>query len=111
MNEILFKKLFGERIKNIRKSRKMTQEKLAESIGIEPAHLCKMENGTHFPSLKTLLKLVNVLELEIKDFFTFSSDIKNQTFENLILDLKNLNDKELEFIQKTIFALIKMREN
>lgn len=110
MNEELFKKLFGERVKNIRKSRKMTQEKLAETIGIEPAHLCKMENGTHFPSLKTLLKLVNVLGMEIEDFFTFSLNQKNPRYEKLILDIQTLNDKELDFIQKTVSSLIKMRD-
>lgn len=109
MNEELFKKLFGKRIKNIRKSRKLTQEKLAETIGIEPAHLCKMENGTHFPSLKTLLKLVNILEIEITDLFTFDIQRKNPLLERLHLDLATLNEKELNFIHETITNLIKMR--
>ena len=109
MNEELFKKLFGKKIKNISKSRKLTQEKLAETIGIEPAHLCKMENGTHFPSLKTLLKLVNILEIEITDLFTFNPQKQNPLLEKLHFELTNLNDKELKFAHEIITNLIKMR--
>lgn len=68
-----------------------------------------MENGTHFPSLKTLLKLVNTLGIEITDLFTFDTQKKNPLLGKLHLELTNLNEKELKFTHETITNLIKMR--
>ena len=50
------KKLLGKRIKELRKYRNFTQEKLAELIDIEPCSLSAIEIGRHFPSLPTLEK-------------------------------------------------------
>ena len=43
------KKLLGKRIKELRKYRNFTQEKLAELIDIEPCSLSAIEIGRHFP--------------------------------------------------------------
>ena len=50
------KKLLGNRIKEIRKERKITQEKLAELIDIEPNNVSKIENGKNYPSAENLAK-------------------------------------------------------
>ena len=39
------KKLLGQRIKELRKSKKITQEKLAEKIGIGTSNISYIENG------------------------------------------------------------------
>ena len=39
------KNLFGKRIKELRKERSLTQERLAELIGIDTRNLIKIENG------------------------------------------------------------------
>ena len=48
------KKLLGMRIKELRKVRGLSQEELAEMIGIDPKHLCRIEVGNSYPSLDTL---------------------------------------------------------
>ena len=55
-----FKKLLGKRIQNIRKSKGLTQEKLAELINIEPPSLSYLETGKYAPSIDTLQKLSEV---------------------------------------------------
>ncbi len=54
MDEKQLKKDFGNRIRYIRKQKKLTQEILSEIADIDPQHYCKIENGTHFPSPKIL---------------------------------------------------------
>ncbi|MBR2430524.1 helix-turn-helix transcriptional regulator [bacterium] len=39
------KKLLGKRIRELRKARKITQEQLAEKLGIGPANISYIENG------------------------------------------------------------------
>lgn len=51
------KKLLGKRIKSIRKSQGLTQEKLSEMIDLETSSLSGIESGRFYPSLHVLEKL------------------------------------------------------
>lgn len=95
------KKLLGKRIKEIRKQSNLTQEKLAEMIDIETTSLSEIESGRHFPSLLTLEKITNNLNVELKSLFNYnhlqSIDImKNDIIENI----DNLSDEKIIFIHK-----------
>lgn len=65
------KKLLGKRIQNIRKSKKLTQEQIAEIIGIETASLSNIENGKYYPTAENLEKIINVLEVQPSELFMF----------------------------------------
>ncbi len=66
------KKLLGGRIKEIRKLRKITQERLAELIDIEPNNVSKIENGKNYPSPENLAKIARALNIEIHELFIFN---------------------------------------
>ena len=57
------KEKLGKRIKEIRKSRNLTQEKLAEMIGLDTPNLSNIERGKRFLSSETLEKIVKSLNL------------------------------------------------
>ena len=82
------KELLGKKIQQIRKSRGFTQEKLAEIIEMDSGYICKMETGRHTPSLETLNKLSNALNVDMKEFLDFTSleniSIMFKTKENLL---------------------------
>ncbi|GBF22641.1 hypothetical protein tpqmel_0045 [Candidatus Gastranaerophilus sp. (ex Termes propinquus)] len=65
------KTLVGSRIKEIRKRKKLTQEKLAEMVGIEPNNLCRIENGKNFPTPENLAKISKSLEIEVFELFLY----------------------------------------
>ena len=44
------KKILGKKIQTYRKLRQITQEKLAETIGIETISLSKIETGRNYPT-------------------------------------------------------------
>ena len=44
----------GKRIQTRRQERNITQEKLAEQVGISVVYLSKIENGRVYPTLETL---------------------------------------------------------
>lgn len=71
-----FRKAFGRRIKLLRKNRRITQEKLAEMIGLNPRQLTRIETGENFPSSDTLVKLSFALDLEVKYLFDFDWDME-----------------------------------
>lgn len=41
----------GERVKELREQRGMTQKLLAEKIGVTPAVICQIERGTKVPNV------------------------------------------------------------
>ena len=52
------KEFLGNKFKEYRKNANLTQEALAEKIGIAEKHYGKLERGAFVPSLETFFKLV-----------------------------------------------------
>lgn len=71
MQEEIFYRLLGKRIKFLREKAHLTQEKLAEKSGISLDYLGKIEVSINRPGLKTLLKISNALSVPIKSIFDF----------------------------------------
>jgi y4mF family transcriptional regulator len=57
--------IIGRIIRNRREGLKLRQEDLAELSDINSRTIHQVENGTGNPSIKTLLKIVDVLGLEL----------------------------------------------
>lgn len=58
MENAFNKRQFGLRLKEIRKSKGLTQEEICEITGIDVSNYSKMETGKIMPSLASLQKLV-----------------------------------------------------
>ena len=100
------KQALGLRIKEFRERQKMTQDKLAEMVGIDPKHLSRIENGRNYPSIETLEKIVNSLNVTFEDIFNFNHfEEKTQLIENIRCALEKLPQNKLNFIFKMIKEL------
>lgn len=66
------KKLLGKRIQELRKSKKLTQEELAEMVGIGTPNISYFETGKFSPSVETLEKLAKALDVEIYELYMFN---------------------------------------
>lgn len=65
-------KLVGERIKKLRiEKANMSQEDFAKHIGVDRTYLCRLESGQKNPTLETLNKVCDGLNITIKEFFDF----------------------------------------
>ncbi len=53
----------GQRIRKIRKARGLSQEKLAEKVGISTTHMSHIETANTKMSLPTFVELASVLEV------------------------------------------------
>lgn len=96
----------GQRIKEIRKKRQISQEALAEKIGISPKHLSKIEVGNSFPSLQTLEKISEILDCELKDFFDFDAYKNEDMSSNSLSKIYNNLDKEKQLLAIRIIKTI-----
>ena len=87
----IIKRGFGEQLKVMRKIKGLTQESLAERIGINLRQLARIEAGESFVSSQTLYKICNVLEVSPMVLFNF--DLEQEV---LMIFLKNKFSKELQ---------------
>ncbi len=63
------KKTLGKRIQDFRKSRNLTQEQLAEFIGIDTISLSKIETGRNYPTAENLAKIATIFNVEVYELF------------------------------------------
>jgi transcriptional regulator with XRE-family HTH domain len=62
-------RLVGQKIRQIRKRRRLTQSELAKEIGVTQSDLSRMENGEYKVGLDTLFRTLQVFELSMSEFF------------------------------------------
>jgi len=101
MNDI--KKKLGKRIKYYREMRELTQEQLAEKIGINSKSLSTIECGQNFVTAQTLENISNALEISIKKLFDFEDDfVENKQIKEKLFELINKNEEKITTIYKII---------
>ncbi len=57
--------LFGARLREVRLKRGLSQQELAERVGLPQPHVSAMESGAKFPNLLTVLRLAVALECKV----------------------------------------------
>lgn len=100
------KKLLGKRIQEIRKSKKMTQEQVAEIIEMEPASLSNIENGKYYPTAENLEKILNALETKPSELFIIEHLASNDELLNE-MHLSMQKDENLTRLMYKFFQLVK----
>lgn len=70
--------LIGKRLAEVRKSQKITQEKLAEKTDLANNYISNIENSRSIPSLETLVKLCDALGVTPNDILLGASLTSNQ---------------------------------
>ena len=62
-------KAFGKRVAEVRKSRGVTQQQLAEQISMSVVAIAYIETGKRWARLGTLSKIAKALKVDVADFF------------------------------------------
>jgi transcriptional regulator with XRE-family HTH domain len=70
---VQLKKQFGKRVQQLRQARKITQEELAEKVGVSIESISNIERGIHGPSFDNLEKIVLALQVPAKTLFEFDA--------------------------------------
>lgn len=73
----MIQKLFGKRVKKIRKEKGIKQKDFAESIGLDRSYYVDVEAGNRNISLINIEKIANGLEKSISEIFENIQDESN----------------------------------
>lgn len=82
------KQAFGKKIKEKRLQQRLTQEQLAERVGISPKSLSQIELGNNFISAENLEQVCNALNIQPKSLFDFEQDNTEELMAYVCAKLK-----------------------
>lgn len=107
-NDLIIK--IGQRIQKYRNQKNLTQEQVAEMVGISQKHLSRIEKGYHNPRFDMIIHIAEALNIPTdalaKDL---SEDNVDVFLENIRPDIEKLNEKQLEYIKKNIELLLEIK--
>jgi transcriptional regulator with XRE-family HTH domain len=68
----------GLRLKELRTKRGLSQTELAKLVGVTPSTISQVESNLIYPSLPALLKMAEVLAIDVSSFFHETSEVKKR---------------------------------
>ena len=71
----------GQRLREIRKTRGMSQQDVAQRLGIPQSNLSRIENGKQRLNLSVLAGILSTYGIEMDDFFSFSTGANNRPMD------------------------------
>lgn len=99
--------LFGERLLNTRKKKKISQDELAKKLGVHAPIIGRYERNEVKPSIEMATKIAEVLQVSL-DYLTGLSDLElEQNVVEIITDLQKLNEQDKQHIITTVNALVR----
>lgn len=104
MDELL--KTFGQKIKFARQAAGLTQEELAEQVGITTRYIMAIENENKQPSMKVLIKIIRALKISADKIFFPEIQHTNTKKEHLIHMINLCDERDLQVAEATIKALL-----
>lgn len=97
------KKSLGIRIKELRKQRNLSQERLAELVDISQNALSYIETGDNFCTSETLEKIIAALKIDPAELFDFGHQKDNET---LLIEINKMLQNTPEKIPE-VYKIIK----
>lgn len=105
MNKQIDYTALGARIRNARKSKRITQEQLGEVCSLSAAHIGHIERGTRIPSLETIFRIAEALDISIDSLVFDSVPPGERMFANIESIIKNKDKQKQENFFNTVKIL------
>lgn len=94
-------RVLGQKIAGLRKSKKITSEKLANMCNVYPGHIRQIESGVRLPSLKLLVDICNALQVSpeylLSQELTMVEQMQNtdDSYKRVLEKIKKFTPNEL----------------
>ena len=104
--EVMYHKIISSNIKKLRKEAKLSQEELAEKLGVSSTYLGDLERHKGTPSLPLFCKAMRLLNLSADDYVYPNGNRNNSTYKQLLRLLTHCNEHQLQVLLATATALL-----
>ena len=98
--------MYGERLRELRCEKGLTQKQLAEKLNISNNHLSSVENGREMPSLELLLNICELLNVT-PDYLLLGNMHTNDISQDILTGLRLCAEEDVLLIRNMIELLIK----
>lgn len=96
----------GNRIRTTRLERGLTQEQLAELVGVGVTHISHIETGNSIPCLKVMIDMINALQCSADELLCIEIETARPVFSGWLCELlADCTSQELKLITDTIVSL------
>lgn len=102
---------FDENLYNLRKTQKISQEKLAERIGVSRQSVSKWENGTAYPEMNRIFELCKIFHCKLNDLVNdniLDFDSLDKEVKMSVVKFNKEKQNKLKIVSKTISIFSKM---
>ena len=86
----------GSRIKSLRLAKSMTQEQLAQKLGVSAQAISKWESSTNMPDIQMLPDLAVIFGISIDELFTMTDESRMDRIENQLDSIRFLESGVFE---------------
>jgi transcriptional regulator with XRE-family HTH domain len=104
---------FAKRLKDLRKSRGLSQSKLAEMVEVTPRVYNRWERGSTIPRLDTIVKIADVLQVSLDelagrtDLKSVEFKVRNPKLHALYKEIDQLSNEDQTALVVLLDSLIK----
>ncbi|MDE5777140.1 MAG: helix-turn-helix domain-containing protein [Lachnospiraceae bacterium] len=88
----------GNSIRNARIKMGLSQEQLAEQVGITPTHVKHLESEHRLPSTPVLFKIVTLLNISLDSILFPMNDEISDIYNELEILTKKCSKKQIQFL-------------
>ena len=102
---------FGENLKRVRKIRKISQEDLADKLGVSRQSVSKWETGENYPSMTNIMCLCSIFKCNINELVHENLDDINSFDEEVkmsVVKFKEEKQKKVKTLSKIIEVVAKI---
>ena len=96
----------GEKIKQLRKSKGISQEELASMLKINRNYLSRIETGKSEPTSSILKNIAEIFSVDLNSLLDITNEDKNtDKIKYIVENCKFLHDKDLDFIVRIMSVM------
>lgn len=108
MDDREINKFVGMKIKEFRKNKKLTQQDLADLVGVKNSAISNYEQGTRIPKRDFLFRVANALGVSIDEFFPMQNEETSSTLSEINKISSQLEEPRQKVVLNT--ANIQLKE-
>lgn len=102
---------FGDNLRNLRKSKKISQERLAEKVGVSRQSVSKWERGEAYPEMNNILSLCEIFHCKINDLVhedLIDIDSLGEEVKMSVVKFKKEKQNRVKGLSKAIYIIARI---
>jgi len=100
--------IFDKKLKELRKQKGISQDELADLVGVHKSHVSRYERGLALPSIEVAQKIANILEVSIDELVSGDAGVstKDKELAKLFEKIATFDEQKKLIVKELLSAFI-----